>query len=139
MYGADFGRATIIDSDFSGAALTAASFDGALLDGVDFGEADLSAATLKGTVILAADFSRAALKRADLDGAVVFGEDFLTRLAEAALPDSFDPAIYRLDPVELAGLDEIMVVHNHITMEDLAVRMSGKPAFRIVRTEDFGP
>jgi uncharacterized protein YjbI with pentapeptide repeats len=139
MYGADFGRATIIDSDFSGAALTAASFDGALLDGVDFGEADLSATTLKGTVILAADFGGAALKRADFDGAVVFGEDFLTRLAEAALPDSFDPALYRLEPVELATLDEIMVVHNHITMEDLAARMAETPAFRVVRTGDFGP
>jgi uncharacterized protein YjbI with pentapeptide repeats len=139
MYGADFGRATIIESDFSGAALTAASFDGALLDGVDFTGADLSAATLKGTVILQATFDGVFLKRADLDGAVVFGADFLTRLAASAAPDSFDPALFRLDPIELKSLDEIMVVHNHITQEDLAVRTAGAAAFRVVRIGEFAP
>jgi uncharacterized protein YjbI with pentapeptide repeats len=139
MYGADFQRATIIDSDFSGAALTAANFDGALLDGVDFGDADLSAATLRDTVILAADFGGTFLKRADFDGAVVFGEDFLTELGKAAASDSFDPALYRLDPVELASLDEILEVHNHITQEDLAARTNGTTVFRITRTGDFAP
>ncbi len=139
MSGADFARATISDSDFSAAALTAANFDGALLDGVDFGDADLSAATLRGTVILAADFDGAFLKRADFDGAVVFGEDFLTRLAKVAAPDSFDPALYRLDPVELASLNEIMVVQNHIGQEDLAARTAGVTAFRVTRIGDFAP
>ena len=139
MYGADFERATIIDSDFSGAALTAANLDGALLDGVDFGDADLSAATLRGTVILAADFSGTVVKRADFDGAVVFGEDFLTRLAKAAAPDSFDPALYRLEPIELATLDEILVVHNHIAQEDLAARTDGKAPFRVSRIGEFAP
>ncbi|KAF0116287.1 MAG: Uncharacterized protein FD150_457 [Rhodobacteraceae bacterium] len=139
MYGADFQRATIIDSDFSGAALTAANFDGALLDGADFSNADLSAATLRGAVILAADFGGTFLKRADFDGAVVFGDDFLTQLATAAAPDSFDAALYRLDPVELRSLDEIMVVNNHITREDLASRTTGAKAFRVTRTGDFAP
>lgn len=139
MSGADFQRATIIDSDFSGTTLTAANFDGAMLDGVDFNGADLSAATLRGTVILAADFGGAFLKRADFDGAVVFGEDFLTKLAKSAAPDSFDPALYRLDPVELASLNDIMVVQNHIDQTDLAARTAGKAAFRVTRTGDFAP
>jgi uncharacterized protein YjbI with pentapeptide repeats len=139
MYGADFQRATISASDFSGAALTAASFDGALLDEVDFSKADLSAATLNGTVILGADFTGAFLKRADFDGAVVFGADFLARLAETAAPDTFQPELYELTPVDPAVLDEIMVVHTYISIDELAVRIDGAAPFRIKRIGEFAP
>lgn len=139
LSGADFTRATISASDFSGAALTAASFDGALLDGVTFTGADLSAATFAGTVIIDADFTGASLKRADFDGAIVFGDDFLTRLSTAAAPDTFRPALFRLDPVDPAELTAIMVVQDAYTPEDLAARTKGAAPFRITRIEAFGP
>lgn len=139
MSGADFQRATIIDSDFSATALTGAGFDGALLDGVDFSDADLSAATLRGTVILAAEFGGATLKRTDFDGALVFDPAFLTGLAATAAPDTFRPELYALEPVDLTSLQDIMVVYNYIAASDLAARVPDGKAYRITRIGDFGP
>lgn len=139
MSGADFQRATILESDFSAAALTGASFDGALLDGADFTDADLSAATLRGTVILAAKFDGAFVKRTDFDGAVVLDPEFLTKLAAVVAPDTFRPDLFTLTPVDLAALDEIMVVHNQIEQADLAARAVDGSAYRISRIGEFGP
>ena len=139
MSGADFQRATILDSDFSAAELSGASFDGALLDGVDFGGADLSAATLRGTVILAADFGGTFVKRTDFDGALVVDPEFLTRLAASVTPGTFRPELYAMEPVEVASLLEIMVVYNYIEAADLAARAPDGKAYRITRIGDFGP
>lgn len=139
MSGADFSRATILDSDFSAAELAGASFDGALLDAVDFGDADLSAATFRGTVILAADFGGASVKRTDFNGALVVDPAFLTKLAAAVAPDTFRPELYTMEPVDLASLLEIMVVYNSIEAADLAARAPDGKAYRITRIGDFGP
>jgi uncharacterized protein YjbI with pentapeptide repeats len=139
LSGADFQRATILDSDFSAAALIGAGFDGALLDGADFGDADLSAVTFRGTVILAADFSGAVLKRTDFDGAVVLDPEFLTRLAASAAPDTFRPELFTLEPIDLPALQEIRLVQNYILTEELAERVPDGKAYRIARIGDFGP
>lgn len=139
MSGADFTRATLHDSDFSSAALTAAVFDHALLDGISFANADLSVATFRGTVILNADFAKASLKRTDFDQAIVFGDDALTKLAAAAAPGTLRPDLFRLDPMEPADLAALMVVQNALTPEDLAAKTGGAKPYRITRIADFGP
>jgi uncharacterized protein YjbI with pentapeptide repeats len=137
MSGADFGRATITDTDFSGAALTAASFDGALLDGADFTGADLSVATFRDTVILSADFTGASVKRTDFDGAIVFGADFLTKLSTTVAPETFRAELFTLTPIDPSELISRMVVYNALTPEDLATRSGGLAPFRITRVSAF--
>ena len=139
LSGADFSRATIRASDFSGAVLTAASFDGALLDGVTFTGADLSTATFEGTVILDADFTGVSLKRTDFGGAIVFDRDFLTHLAAIAVPGTLRSELFRLEPLEDGALDEIMVVQNALTPEDILARTGGAAPYRITRIAPFGP
>jgi uncharacterized protein YjbI with pentapeptide repeats len=137
MSGADFNRATVTDSDFSGVILSAASFDGALLNGVSFAAADLSATTFQGTIIVAADFAEASVKRTDFDGAIVFGDDFLTRLAGSVAPDTFRPELFELVPLDPAEPGNLMVVYNALTPEDLTARTKGEAPFRITRIGDF--
>lgn len=137
LAGADFSRATITATDFSGADLTAASFDSALLNDVSFAGANLTAATFNGAVLLKADFTGATPKRVDFDGAVVFGVDFLTRLAETATPDSFQPDRFRLDPIDPAELAALMIVNATLTPEDIAAATDGAPPFRVTRIKDF--
>lgn len=139
LSGADFGRATITDSDFSGASLSAALFDGALLNGVDFSGADLTATTFRDTVILQADFTGASVKRADFDGAIVFGDDFLTKLAAAAAPDSFRAELFTLAPVAPEEVAARLVVSNALTPEEMAARSGEATPFRVTRIATFGP
>jgi uncharacterized protein YjbI with pentapeptide repeats len=139
LSGADFSRATISDSDFSGAVLTAAFFDRALLDGVKFTGADLSAATFDGTVVLDADFTGAAVKRTDFNGAIVFGDDFLTTLATVVAPGTFRPELFKVEPLDPDVLSGIMEVQNALTPEDIAAKTGGKAPFRVMRVAEFGP
>ena len=139
MFGADFRRAIILETDFSGAELTAAQFDGALLAGANFTGANLSAATFRDTVILDADLTGVTLKRADFDQAIVFGEDFLTQIAAAAAPGTFREDLFRLESVEFDVVAKLMVVQTTLTAEDLTAKSGGAKPFRVVRVGDFGP
>lgn len=132
LIGTDFSGSVIKNTDFAGANLMASNFDAALLVRAGFAQAGLSAATFRGAVILSADFTGAKGRAMDFDGAILFGDDVPGTLS-AAMPDSFDPADYRAEPVAMADVMAIRLVSNTLTEAEVATATAGNPAVRLVR------
>ena len=136
LTGADFTGALIVESDFSGADALAAVFDGALVVGADFSGASLGAASFRDAVLVTPLWAGAGLHSVDFDGAVMFGADPLADLAAQAEPGSFDPARYRIEPVDLAEvLDGLRWASPD--QAEITRRTAGAPVWRLVRQAGF--
>ena len=133
LSGSDFSGAVVEDVDFSGAWMLATRFDGAVLRGADFTGAELGISTFRGALVLRADFTGAGLKSVDFEGAVVFGADALERLAASAMPDTFPPGRWELQPVMVEQILEVAAFANAVSEGDLAEAMATGDPFRIHR------
>ncbi|MGL6208201.1 MAG: hypothetical protein ACRC14_00020, partial [Paracoccaceae bacterium] len=70
-------------------------------------------------------------------GAVLFGADPLAEIAAAALPDTFVPSRFRVDPMDPATLLEQSLVNEQTTLEEIAERTGSAPAWRVTRVQPF--
>lgn len=133
LSGSDFRGAVVEEVDFSGAWMLATRFDGAVLRGADFTGAELGISTFRNTLVLRADFTGAGLKSVDFEGAVVFGADALDRLAASAMPETFPPDRWELQPVTVEQILEVAAFANAVSAEDIAEAMAAGEPFRIHR------
>jgi hypothetical protein len=135
--GADFTGAVIAETTFGGVTGGFQRFDAALLYKASFGGTPLDGATFRGTVLLDVDFAGASLASADFDGAIVTDAHFIETLATGAVPGSFKPEMFRLEPIDEAAVRALDVVLRHLGVEIPEETLAGRPLFRVRRIADF--
>jgi uncharacterized protein YjbI with pentapeptide repeats len=134
--GADFTRAFIENTPFTGAQLTAANFDGAVLLKTDFTNAKLGIATFRGAVLAASTFDGADLKSADFDGAIVFAADPLNDLSRA-MEGRFQRDVFQAERIDPAVLNKMPVFFLNTSLEQANLLTNNAPAWRIKRVKPF--